>query len=425
MTEERDMFEKMIRSQLDDYEANVSPDVWTAIEAGLNKRKRKSVVLISFRRWCYYAAAAAVAALFVIYIQGDEETGIQGDKETTLAVVCNPASGLNEETRKQGNEETRGQGDEGTTLAVVCNPASGLNEETRKQGNEETRKQGNEETREQGNEETREESKKATKQQTNKQTTKQRNNLIANTRRWSFGMGGGSIGVGTNTVGMSSTADLYMSDVAATPEHNPISNNNPSSPSTHITTRPSQEILLNNYVKNRTSQNAKAHHKIPISTGIGVSYILNDRWSLNSGLTYTLLRSTWDYEITSETTGQDRQTLHFLGLPLSVSYRLAQWRKMMFYLSAGGMCEWNFAGKYKEIQYVNGDHLPKENDDRITVPLWSLNSRAGVTYPLWKFISIYAETGASYHFKYNSDIETIWSNKPFYVSLQAGIRFGF
>jgi len=164
-------------------------------------------------------------------------------------------------------------------------------------------------------------------------------------------------------------------------------------------------------------------HKVPISTGLGISYFLNNRFTLQSGLVYTLLRSEGSFS-NEDHNVKLKQTLHFIGVPVEVSYKIADWKKARFYVSAGGMGELNFSGYHKK--FIDDQLFTKESI-RIKEPLWSLNAHAGVSYPLWRFINIYAETGASYYFDYKSskEIETIRSEKPFFVSLQAGIRFGF
>ena len=57
--------------------------------------------------------------------------------------------------------------------------------------------------------------------------------------------------------------------------------------------------------------------------------------------------------------------------------------------------------------------------------LWSVNAGVGVSYPIIRFVSAFAEIGASYYFDNGSKIETIHSEKPFNVNLQIGFRLGF
>jgi outer membrane protein W len=169
----------------------------------------------------------------------------------------------------------------------------------------------------------------------------------------------------------------------------------------------------------------KTKFQTPISGGLGVSYYLTDRWTLSSGVVYTFLRSKGkDYDAAGNPV-EWKQNLHFLGVPLSASYTIAEWKRINFYVSAGGMGEWNVAGKIKRTAKVEGLNAINNDFVRMKETLWSVNSRAGAVYPLWKFINVYAEAGASYYFDNHSNIETIRSNKPFNISLQAGIRFGF
>jgi len=156
-----------------------------------------------------------------------------------------------------------------------------------------------------------------------------------------------------------------------------------------------------------------------------VSYYLNDRWALQSGAVYTLLRSEGSYLDDVGNIGERKQNLHFIGVPLSLSYKIAEWNRIQFYALAGGMCEFNVAGRIEESLYEGGLKTKARKSLSMKEPLWSVNMRAGATYPLWRFINVYAETGASYYFDNNSKIETIRSDKPFNVSLQAGVRLGF
>jgi opacity protein-like surface antigen len=171
----------------------------------------------------------------------------------------------------------------------------------------------------------------------------------------------------------------------------------------------------------------KVKHQKPLSGGLGVSYHLTDRWSLNSGVVYTLLRSKGTYydEIANEVNW--KRNLHYLGVPLTVSYSIAEWNRIHFYITGGGMVEWNVSGKFKQIVSTSTEELESviNEDVRMKTPMWSVNTRAGAAYPLWKFINLYAEAGVCYYFDNHSEIKTVRSDKPFNVSLQAGIRLGF
>ncbi|WP_373277826.1 outer membrane beta-barrel protein [Segatella baroniae] len=56
-----------------------------------------------------------------------------------------------------------------------------------------------------------------------------------------------------------------------------------------------------------------------------MSYRLNRHWSLQTGLNYSYLSSTTTYSGGAEG-NRTEQSLHYVGLPLSAAYTLAQGR---------------------------------------------------------------------------------------------------
>lgn len=220
-------------------------------------------------------------------------------------------------------------------------------------------------------------------------------------RKWGFGMGTGSLSMGTDNV----VAQLV------TPSAGLKANN----------------LMAMNYAVNgsvRELPKTDIDHKIPLSFGFGVSRMLNNRLALQSGITYTYLRSEWQTNGTIY--GKTKQGLHFVGIPLSVTYLLAEWGDFDFYGTAGVMGEINVAGRLS-TQLIDGDKEAGKikEDIRMKKPMWSLNARVGASYPLVRFLNAYAEAGAGYYFDNGSDIETIRTEKPFNVGFQIGLRLGF
>lgn len=232
-------------------------------------------------------------------------------------------------------------------------------------------------------------------------------------RRWGFGMGAGGVSVGaSNSVPsyMVSTMGLRSEDL----------------------------IFLNAASKDKPLPKTDIDHKKPISFGLGVSYYLNDRWSLQSGLNYSYLSSNWN---TTPVEGgyqvKVKQQLHMVGIPLSVTYKIAEWNRFMVYASAGVLAELNVAGTQKGelVRDVNSQNVTWDDSKksiRMKEPLLSVNARAGVSYPILRFLSAYGEVGAGYHFdngssfmNEKSDNPIIYSEKPFNLSVQLGFRLGF
>lgn len=218
-------------------------------------------------------------------------------------------------------------------------------------------------------------------------------------RRWGFGMGGGSV-----TTGTSNSLNTYV-----------LKN----------TSLTDQELLfLNSANFENSTRRTNVKHKTPVSVGMSVSYSLNNRFALVTGLNYSLLSSSW--ETTDTYHNKTSQKLHFIGVPLSLSYKITEWKRFQVYAAAGVMTEVNLSGKLVTKKYMHKELYEKESEHiRMKEWMWSVNARAGVSYPLLRFVSLYAEVGADYYFDNGSSIETVRSEKPFNVNLQAGFRLGF
>ena len=147
--------------------------------------------------------------------------------------------------------------------------------------------------------------------------------------------------------------------------------------------------------------NQDIHHRQPVRFGLSLRYRLNDRWSVESGLTYTRLSSDITTTIENETSTTE-QRLNYIGLPLNISYNIWKSRNFGLYISAGCMIE-------KSL-----DTSPWQ---------FSLNGAAGAEYKLTDFFSLYAEPGLGYYFKDGSSIPTIYKDHPLNFNLSFGLRF--
>ena len=164
-------------------------------------------------------------------------------------------------------------------------------------------------------------------------------------------------------------------------------------------------------------------HRQPVTIGVSLNYHLNRKWSLTSGLTYTILYS----ELQSGSNKHyysSEQTLHNIGIPLNINYNIWSNKKFSIYLSAGGHVERNVSGKLT-TDYIVNNKLESTTKDNISINQlqWSLNTSAGIKYNLSEKIGLYMEPGASYYFKNKSEIETIYKEKPLNMSLRIGVSF--
>jgi hypothetical protein len=122
----------------------------------------------------------------------------------------------------------------------------------------------------------------------------------------------------------------------------------------------------------------------------------------------------------------DRQILHYIGIPINVDYKLWKNNNLSTYISTGGLVERNIAGKLKSDYYIDNKLQLSTNESISSKQLqWSVNSAIGVEYNISDNIGLYAEPGFAYYFKNNSELETIYKDRPLSFNLKLGLRISF
>lgn len=168
-------------------------------------------------------------------------------------------------------------------------------------------------------------------------------------------------------------------------------------------------MLLSNYKETK-------HHAQPLSVGLSVGYALNHRLALTSGLVYT--RAETDF---IKSSGNDdiieTQKLHYIGIPLSLKYKIWGNNHVQTYASAGGEADFNVKAS------LEADGLKTDaTHDHVQ---FSANAALGIQINALPQVGLFAEPGVKYYFNNNSPVETIFKDKPWAFNLQVGVRVDF
>ena len=161
-------------------------------------------------------------------------------------------------------------------------------------------------------------------------------------------------------------------------------------------------------------------HDRPIKVGLSVKYNIDNRWSISSGLTYSYLRSSFDYS-EGKMSGSGVQKLHYVGLPLAASYNVVSAKRLKVYLTAGGEMQKLVSGK-ATMDGVNIPDADKKRDIREGGMQWSLNAAVGAEYNIVDNFGIYIEPGVSHYIDNKSSVENFYKYKPTNFSLNVGLR---
>lgn len=155
------------------------------------------------------------------------------------------------------------------------------------------------------------------------------------------------------------------------------------------------------------------HHRQPVALGLSVNYPLTERLSLTSGLVYTRLHADFTQVIRSQQISQE-QTLHYLGVPLGLSYRLLQLGAFSAYVAAGVQSDLNISAR----QIAEGVERRMDRD-RLQ---WSADASLGLQYALLPQLALYAEPGINHYFDNGSSLQNFFKDKPTSLRLQLGLR---
>lgn len=181
-------------------------------------------------------------------------------------------------------------------------------------------------------------------------------------------------------------------------------------------------------VYNQPEVQEEYSHKIPVKVGLTARYNITGRLGVETGLTYSILSSS--VKTGNSETGKNwstgSQTLHYLGIPLNISFNILNSRYVNIYVTGGGMMEKSISGSIKTDEYVDGKF-----DRTLTTKIspkglqWSVNAAAGIQANILPQLGFFVEPGVSHHFKNGSRVRSIYTDKPTDFSLGFGLRYSF
>ncbi len=168
----------------------------------------------------------------------------------------------------------------------------------------------------------------------------------------------------------------------------------------------------------------KSDYEKPFTLGLSASIGLNDRWSVLTGLEYTRLRST--HSIGRDTLYiKNQQTIHYLGVPLGLSYTVWSKGNLNLNASAFGKMEIPVAGILNS-EHHNGVAYTYQNTLQLKAPVqWSAGAGIGVQYNLTPWMGLYAEPQVRYYFDAGGRVQTIRQVEPVEFAVPFGVRLTF
>ena len=173
------------------------------------------------------------------------------------------------------------------------------------------------------------------------------------------------------------------------------------------------KILSTDNITSAEGETTEVQHDKPITLGLSLTKPLNDRWSIETGLQYSLLNSHFTQKSSSHTTAS-HQTVHYLGWPLKLSYCIVGYKQLSAYQSAGITLHIPVYGK------METDGMAYSVSPSVQ---WAANISLGLQYELTSNMNIFIEPTVNWFIPSGSNTHTIWTERPIMVTSPFGIRF--
>lgn len=176
-----------------------------------------------------------------------------------------------------------------------------------------------------------------------------------------------------------------------------------------------QNSVITKKMKEQQHANAneESHHHRPLSIGLSYRHPIGRRLWLHTGLVYTRLQSDFESRQLIGTVQRD-QTLHYIGIPVSLAFNLWQQGRFAVYVNGGVQADLNV----KATERANGQdrHMDK---DRLQM---SAHLGLGGQFLLTSHLGIYVEPSLRYYFDNGSGIDNYFKEHPWKGALQIGLR---
>ena len=176
--------------------------------------------------------------------------------------------------------------------------------------------------------------------------------------------------------------------------------------------------------RNRESATEASHRQL-FRVQLAISYPLSARWSIGSGISYSLLQS--DYStVSGETHTNTTRQVHYLGVPLTVQFKAFEFKRLSLIAEAGPMFEAAVGSHVKTLSYV-GEMLASRQLEYLGAKdfQWSVNAGIGVQYQLFRYGALFVQPGISWHFAGSGKLESVYTQHPLSFDLSFGYRFTF
>ena len=165
-------------------------------------------------------------------------------------------------------------------------------------------------------------------------------------------------------------------------------------------------------------------HRLPISVGLNVRKYLTPRLGVETGLVYSYLRS--QAQIEGAFGYQYTQKVHYLGIPLSLTYSVLDRKRLDFYFIGGVMVEKAISAT-GQVDVFNGTTRVSSATNHLSANgvLGSVHVGTGFGYNFIDRMGLYVEPSVNYYFRNDNQPITYRTANRWNINIRMGLRYNF
>ena len=173
-----------------------------------------------------------------------------------------------------------------------------------------------------------------------------------------------------------------------------------------------------------TETSTNSTYGLPVSFGAGIRLGLSDRWSLGTGLNYSLLTRQFygkyikvdaEGSIEQLTSSDIRNTQHFIGVPFNAYYNFVNKDRINMYAYAGATVEKCISDNYSVLS------TSIRHKEAVKGVQLSANAGIGVEFMLGRHLGLYIDPSVRYYFDCGQP-KSIRTVQPLMLGFEMGIR---
>ncbi|MBR4826342.1 MAG: PorT family protein [Bacteroidales bacterium] len=167
------------------------------------------------------------------------------------------------------------------------------------------------------------------------------------------------------------------------------------------------------------TESGTSTYGIPFTVGLGARFNVTDRFSLGTGLDYSLLARTFKGTYSDSYTGSIFHAVQYVGIPVNAYYDLFSTKDNLLnvYAWGGGEAEVCVSNSYRLMSEPGSTVKDAAGAFQFSVALGM-----GVEIPISGKLSLYLDPAVRYYFHGNQP-KSLRTDKPFMFNFDAGLRF--